>query len=636
MRFRIGTKIIFSILACSLIISIIVGFSTVSRSTKIIKAEVEDKMERIAVGTGNEFSIQTTKVENTVKELSGVVIRSFDPTKATDPVYMEEFVSKTSHLVKNLGDSNEGLVGLYFMFSPEYTGGKKPYDVAYIYDEATKTSEVNVNEYTIDEFVPTNDSLSWYYNPVKAGKGLWSEPYVDSISNVNMISYTMPVYDGTKLVGVAGLDMSFESLKRLILSSKFYSTGHAFLLSENLNFIVDKKLTANDNLATIEGGKYKKLAESIKPGSATVAEIIYQGVPSIVGFSAMPSGLTIGVTVPNSEVLKNINQLTETIIIIIGLGLLLSAGIALFVGIDIAKPIGTSTKHMAYIANGNFTEYLPEKFFKRKDEVGDLVRSVKKLQGSLKGLIADVKEEADGIDQVISNVKDNVMDLSSSIRDVSDNAETLAANMEETAASSEEMTAETQAIGKSVEDISTNAKNGANQVEEIRKRAQDTKELVTLAQRKATEILEKSKLELEEAISKVKVVEQIGVLSESIMQITTQTNLLALNAAIEAARAGEAGKGFSVVADEIRKLAEQSKNTVIEIQNITEKVTTSTQDLSTSANKLLHFVATDVSNDYLTMLDVAENTVEMLNLWIILFQILVRLPRCFQIPFSKL
>ena len=63
-----------------------------------------------------------------------------------------------------------------------------------------------------------------------------------------------------------------------------------------------------------------------------------------------------------------------------------------------------------------------------------------------------------------------------------------------------------------------------------------------------------TKTELEQAIVEAKVVEQINVLSESIMDITSQTNLLALNAAIEAARAGEAGKGFSVVAEEMRKL----------------------------------------------------------------------------------
>lgn len=100
--------------------------------------------------------------------------------------------------------------------------------------------------------------------------------------------------------------------------------------------------------------------------------------------------------------------------------------------------------------------------------------------------------------------------------------------------------------------------------------------------------------------------EEISILSESIMAITTQTNLLALNAAIEAARAGEAGKGFSVVAEEIRNLAEQSKNAVSKIQDVTIQVTDAVNQLKESSVELLEFVAKDVAEDYNRFIGVSE------------------------------
>ncbi|MBW6409407.1 methyl-accepting chemotaxis protein [Clostridium weizhouense] len=241
-----------------------------------------------------------------------------------------------------------------------------------------------------------------------------------------------------------------------------------------------------------------------------------------------------------------------------------------------------------------------------EDEINDLAKSLNKFIQNLKGIIGTVNKSSDDIESVVDVIKGNVTNLNCDIEEVSSTTQELAASMEETAASAEEMLATSQEIEQAICSIAQKSQDGAVKAGEINKRAENTKINVQASQKKTNEIFKDTKLELEEAIKSSKVVEEINILSESIMQITSQTNLLALNAAIEAARAGEAGKGFSVVAEEIRKLAEQSKETVIEIQSITGKVTESVNNLSNSSNKLLKFMSVEVDSDYRNMLDVAE------------------------------
>ena len=115
-----------------------------------------------------------------------------------------------------------------------------------------------------------------------------------------------------------------------------------------------------------------------------------------------------------------------------------------------------------------------------------------------------------------------------------------------------------------------------------------------------------NKRNLETAVENSRGVDKINELTNEILGISSQTNLLALNASIEAARAGEAGKGFSVVADEIRNLAERSKETANNIQQISALVTDAVEDLAQNANGMLDFIDSTVLADYDKLVDVAS------------------------------
>ena len=169
--------------------------------------------------------------------------------------------------------------------------------------------------------------------------------------------------------------------------------------------------------------------------------------------------------------------------------------------------------------------------------------------------------------------------------------------------STEEMNTTAAGIVTSALSMASKSREASISVSEISKRASTLKADFMLAVNDGNSILNDVKSKLDNAIEESKSVAQINELADAILQITSQTNLLALNASIEAARAGEAGKGFSVVANEIKTLAEDSSNNITRIQSIIKIVTNSVSNLSSNSSKLLEFMSTDVSKNYNLMLD---------------------------------
>ena len=303
---------------------------------------------------------------------------------------------------------------------------------------------------------------------------------------------------------------------------------------------------------------------------------------------------------------KNFNNSKILMFIILAIDLILAIAATFVVAQEIMKGLNTAIDHMKIIATGDFSVKLPEKYIKRKDDFGELAQSMETMKSSIKTLIERIQSESKSIYTVIEDVDKNIFGLDKDIQKISETTETLAASMEETAASTEEMSASSHEIEIAVRTIAQRSQEGSEAAAKINNRADSTKEKVIEAKEKTSNIIIEVGKKLEKALEDAKVVEHIGVLSDSIMNITSQTNLLALNAAIEAARAGEAGKGFSVVADEIRKLAEQSKDTILKIQAVTNEVMGAVGNLSESSRDLLNFVSNEVTADYEVFMDVGN------------------------------
>ena len=297
------------------------------------------------------------------------------------------------------------------------------------------------------------------------------------------------------------------------------------------------------------------------------------------------------------------------LIAIIGTGSLLIVivmAVCLYMAFSLSKSFQVALTYIGYITKGDFSQPLPVQLENRRDDFGILGERLENMKCQIRDLIREVKNESYVIGEVVDTVKTNVITLNGNIEDVSATTEELAASMEETAASSDTIKSMSLEIEEAAKNIANRSQDGAQQAADIHERASkaqnDTREQREHASRIHNEIRES----LTKALEAAKVVQQIEVLSSAIMEITNQTNLLALNASIEAARAGEAGKGFAVVATEIGGLADQSKQTVAQIQKVTEEVTSSVAQLSSDAEQLLAFVGNDVVASYDMFDEVAD------------------------------
>lgn len=245
-------------------------------------------------------------------------------------------------------------------------------------------------------------------------------------------------------------------------------------------------------------------------------------------------------------------------------------------------------------------------YFKNNDEIGQLAQGMNGFIETLQHIITDINKVSTSMN---TNFKSFELGLNHVIDSVADNSasmEEMSAGMEETAANIESVNSSAADIGNLLVDMSDKTDKGVTLAGEISTRATSIKESSLQAQNSTKNILKEISENFKVTIEKSKEVEQINLLTNTILDITSQTSLLALNASIEAARAGEQGKGFAVVADEIGHLAHRSQETANQIQVISASVIESVKHLADDSNRMLEFVDSQVMVDYSRMVETGE------------------------------
>ena len=247
------------------------------------------------------------------------------------------------------------------------------------------------------------------------------------------------------------------------------------------------------------------------------------------------------------------------------------------------------------------------------DEIGALSQGINAFIELLQNIFVIITHNSEAMDKVVSDVLGSVQTSNSSASDLSALTEELSATMQEVANSAGAINSNTESVRVEVDQMAEKSRE-INEYSKTMNDHADTMEQTARANMDETNAkVEQILSALNQAITDSQSVDQVNSLTDDIMNIASQTNLLSLNASIEAARAGEAGKGFAVVAGEIGALAENSRQTAGNIQQINSVVVNAVHNLSDNANDLVNYLQNSILPEFERFVEDGEKYRENAN-----------------------
>ena len=430
---------------------------------------------------------------------------------------------------------------------------------------------------------------------------VWTEPYTDTATNSLVITAAKTIYDGDKLVGAIGVDISMDTLITKINQTKFGNAGYAVLLNEEGSII-----THPDQSKIMKDLSKQPMFKQMKGESGSMVED-YEGKKQIIGYSSNPTtGWKIAGIVDSNEVVELASSLIVHNLIAMLITFALATLFAILITRSLTKPIKRLQESIRKMAGGDFASTIS---ITRNDELGKLSEDTNTLSQNMSHMLKNV-------DTLSSKVSDSSMQLVASAEENSAAANEVAKTMEQIASGAIDQIEVGQNNETAVKLMADKISNLENQTEKM---AQASESMFKSSENGMVTVHDLKQQFDETALISHKMsaaVKSLDVQSHTVSDIVKtitgiagQTNLLALNAAIEAARAGEHGKGFAVVADEVKKLAEQTEHSLKEISEIIHAMqadTTNTVSLIEQVNQKIDHQSTSVTDTEVAFGDIAS------------------------------